>query len=98
MPEVKKFLLNCFLEAYDSKGQVDRSKIVSKRNAFLRLEIEIEKNGWGVEAKRTEQQIGAHYSQFKKKIDEKSRKALKQQTVDADFGIFLNDSGSDEEA
>ena len=98
LPEVKKFLLNCFLEAYDSKGQVDRSKIVSKRNAFLRLEIEIEKNGWGVEAKRTEQQIGAHYSQFKKKIDEKSRKALKQQTVDADFGIFLNDSGSDEEA
>ena len=91
MPEVKKFLLNCFLEAYDSKGQVDRSKIVSKRNAFLRLEIEIEKNGWGVEAKRTEPQIGAH-------IDEKSRKALKQQTVDTDFGIFLNDSGSDEEA
>ena len=52
----------------------------------------------GVEAKQTEQQIGAHCSQFKKKIDEKSRKALKQQTVDADFGIFLNDSGLDEDA
>ena len=81
---MKKFLLNCFLEAYNNKGQVDRSKLVSKHNAFLRLEIEIEKNGWGVEAKRTEQDWCALLP-VKKKIDEKSRKALKQQTFDVDL-------------
>ena len=36
LPEVKKFLLNCFLEAYDNHGQVDRSKLVNKQRAFER--------------------------------------------------------------
>ena len=44
LPEVKKFLLNCFLESYDKHVEVDRSKFVNKHKAFLRLELEIEKN------------------------------------------------------
>ena len=43
----EKFLLNCFLEAYDKNGQIDHSKIVNKHKAVDRLEIKIEKNGWG---------------------------------------------------
>ena len=73
MPEMKKFLLNCFLETYDKNGQVDWSKIVNKHKAFLRLEIEIEKNGLGVEAKQTAEQIGADYSKFKKKKKKMTR-------------------------
>ena len=97
LPEVKKFLLKCFLEAYDKHGEVDRSKLVSKKKAFQRLEVEIEKNSWGAEAKRTEAQIGAHYSQFQKLIHGKSRNAAAQQAFQGDFGAFLDDSGSDAE-
>ena len=91
LPEVKKFLLKCFLEAYDKHGEVDRSKLVSKKKAFQRLEVEIEKNSWGAEAKRTVAQIVVHYSQFKKLTNEKSRKAfnLAQEVFHCELGAFL---------
>ena len=97
LPEVNKFLLKCFLEAYDKHSEVDCLKIVNKHKVYPRLELKIEKDSWGAEAKRTEAQIGAHYSQFKKLIHGKSRKALAQEVFRGELGVFLDDSGSDAE-
>ena len=66
MPEVKQFLQDCFLDAYDKHGKMDRYKIISKGKAFELLKIKMEAMKWPAEAMHTVQQIAEHYSQFKK--------------------------------
>ena len=46
---------------------------------------------------RTVQQIGGHYSQFKKLMQQKSWNALKQEQFEINLEDFKNDSGSDDD-
>ena len=96
-PEVKQFLRDCFLAAYDKDGKPDRATLISKAKAWKLLQTKMEEKQWPVEWNRTEQQIAGHYSQFKKIMLKKSRDALRQETFEHDTIEFENDSGSDEE-
>ena len=97
MPEVKQFLRDCFLAAYDKHGEKDRSKLISKGKAFELLKIKIEEMKWPAEAMRSVQQIAGHYSQFKKIMLQKSWDALKQEQFEVNLAQFGYDSGSNED-
>ena len=97
MPEVKQFLRDCFLAAYDEHGEKDRSKLISKGKAFELLKIKIEEMKWPAEAMRSVQQIAGHYSQFKKIMLQKSWDALKQEQFEVNLAQFGYDSGSNED-
>ena len=97
MPEVKQFLLDCFLAAYDERGELDHSKKISKSKAHEPLKIKMEELKWPAESMRTVQQIAGHYSQFGKIMKQKSWDALKQEEFEVYLAQFANDSGSDED-
>ena len=97
MPEVKQFLWNCFLAAYDERGEMDHSKKISKSKAHELLKIKMEEMKWLPECMRTVQQIAGHYSQFSKIMTQKSWDALKQEQFEVNLAHFTNDSGSDED-
>ena len=62
----------------------------------MQLVAKMEKEGWGAEYYRSAQQIGAHYSQFKKSMQLKSWKALKQQDYELEYDEqFPSDTESD---
>ena len=87
---------DCFLTAYDKFGKIDRARIISKGKAHVKLKAKMEKEGWGAEYFRSMQQIGAHYSQFKKIMQLKSWKALKQQDYELEYDDdFPSDTDSD---
>jgi len=95
-PEVKNFLRDCFLAAYDKFGKIDRARIVSKSKAHTLLKAKMETEGWGADYYRSVQQIGGHYSQFKKIMQLKSWKALKQQDYELEYDDgFPSDYDSD---
>ena len=97
LPEVKQFLRDCFLAAYDEQGEMDHSKKISKSKAHELLKIKMEEMKWPAECMRTVQQIAGHYSQFAKIMNKKSRDALKQEQFEVNLAQFENDSGSDED-
>ena len=95
-PEVKNFLRDCFLAAYDKFGKIDRARIISKGKAHTLLKAKMETEGWGADYYRSVQQIGGHYSQFKKIMQLKSWKALKQQDYELEYDDgFPSDTDSD---
>ena len=95
-PEVKNFLRDCFLAAYDKFGKIDCARIISKRKAHVLLKAKMETEGWGADYYRSVQQIGGHYSQFKKIMQLKSWKALKQQDYELEYDDgFPSDTDSD---
>ena len=63
-PEVKNFLRDCFLAAYDKFGKIYRARIITKSKAHVLLKAKMETEGWGADCYRSVQQIGGHYSQF----------------------------------
>ena len=93
---MKNFLHDCFLAAYDKFGKIDCARIVSKSKAHTLLKAKMETEGWGADYYRSVQQIGGHYSQFKKIMQLKSWKALKQQDYELEYDDgFPSDYDSD---
>ena len=79
LPEVKQFLRDCFLAAYDEQGEMDHSKKIIKSQAHELLKIKMEEMKWPTKCMHMVQQIAGHYSQFTKIMNKKSRDALKQE-------------------
>ena len=84
------------MAAYDKFGKIDRARIISKGKAHTLLKAKMETEGWGADYYRSVQQIGGHYSQFKKIMQLKSWKALKQQDYELEYDDgFPSDAESD---
>ena len=94
---LKTFCATVFWQrSYDNFGKINRARIIRKGKAHVLLKAKMETEGWGADYYRSVQLIGGHYSQFKKIMQLKSWKALKQQDYELEYDDgFPSDTDSD---